>query len=62
MTLLETPGPLAEIRTTLLDPPSELLLDLQRENLRLRSLVGELLVKNQQLRSNGLDMHQAIRL
>ncbi len=49
MTSIETPGPFAEIKTTL----TEFVLDLQRENLRLQSLVAELLVKNQQLRSNS---------
>ena len=49
MTLMQTPGPFAEIKTTLID----LLLDLQRENFRLQSLVAELLIKNQQLRSNS---------
>jgi hypothetical protein len=48
-----TIAPYSETRTKIEVSLSDLIADLQRENIRLQRLVSELLLKNQQLRSDS---------
>jgi len=49
MTIATTVGMLDDAKLAL----SDLVIDLQRENMRLKRLVSELLLRNQQLRSDS---------
>ena len=50
LTLMHPPPSLADPKLSLVDK----VIDLQQENLRLQRLVGELLLKNERLRSESL--------